>query len=124
MKILNKILTTFLAIALSVAALVAQTPEERGLQIAQEADLRDEGFDDTKSDLTMILRNRHGQESTRYMRNKTLEVTGDGDKSMIIFDSPRDVKALFPILCPSQSALVSGGSQAEKSMSGFLQFLA
>ncbi len=92
MKILNKTLTTFLAITLSVATLVAQTPEERGLQIAQEADLRDEGFVDIKSDLTMILRNRHGQESTRYMRNKTLEVTGDGDKSMVIFDSPRDVK--------------------------------
>lgn len=92
MKILNKTLTTFLAIALSVAALVAQTPEERGLEIAQEADLRDEGFVDIKSDLTMILRNRHGQESTRYMRNKTLEVVGDGDKFMVIFDSPRDVK--------------------------------
>ena len=92
MKILNKTLMTFLAIALSVAELVAQTPEERGLQIAQEADLRDEGFVDIKSDLTMILRNRHGQESTRYMRNKTLEVTGDGDKSMVIFDTPRDVK--------------------------------
>ena len=92
MKILNKTLTTWLTIALSVAALVAQTPEERGLEIAQEADLRDEGFVDIKSDLTMILRNRHGQESTRYMRNKTLEVTDDGDKSMIIFDSPRDVK--------------------------------
>ena len=92
MKTLNKILFSFIAILLSTAALVAQTPEERGLQIAQEADKRDEGFGDIKVKLTMILRNRHGQESTRYMRNKTLEVSGDGDKSIIVFDSPRDVK--------------------------------
>ena len=40
----------------------------------------------------MILRNRQGQESTRIIRSRSLEVQGDGDKTMIIFDSPRDVK--------------------------------
>jgi outer membrane lipoprotein-sorting protein len=40
----------------------------------------------------MILRNRHGQESTRQIRNQTLEVKNDGDKSLVIFDHPRDVK--------------------------------
>jgi hypothetical protein len=68
----------FIAILLSAAALVAQTPEERGLQIAQEADKRDEGFVNLEATLTMILRNRHGQESTRYMRNKTLEMNATG----------------------------------------------
>jgi outer membrane lipoprotein-sorting protein len=73
-------------------SLQAQTPEEQGLAIAQEADRRDSGFGDYTSDVKMILRNKHGQESTREIRSRTLEVDGDGDKSMTIFDKPRDVK--------------------------------
>ena len=42
--------------------------------------------------MTMLLKNRHGGESSRYIRLRTLEVDGDGDKSMSIFDRPRDVK--------------------------------
>lgn len=70
----------------------AQTPEEKGLAIATEADKRDTGWADQKATLKMILRNRHGQESSRAMHNKTLEVKNDGDKSLIVFDEPRDVK--------------------------------
>ena len=66
--------------------------EARGLEIALEADRRDTGFDDFTADMTMILRNRHGQKSTREIRNRTKEVDGDGDKALIIFDQPRDVK--------------------------------
>ena len=73
-------------------ALMAQTPEERGLEIAREGDRRDTGFIDSKADMTMLLKNKHGEESIRYIRIKTLEVKDDGDKSMSIFDRPRDVK--------------------------------
>ena len=65
---------------------------EKGLAIATEADLRDEGFGDSSASLEMILRNKHGETSERQLRNKTLEVAGDGDKVIIIFDTPRDVK--------------------------------
>lgn len=70
----------------------AETPEEKGLAIAKEADRQDEGFGDSTSDMLMILRNRHGQESIRKIRGRTLEVKDDGDKSLSIFDNPRDVK--------------------------------
>ena len=70
----------------------AKTPEEKGLAIALEADIRDSGFGDFEADLKMVLRNRHGQESKRSLRTRTLEVSGDGDKSLVIFDTPRDVK--------------------------------
>ena len=73
-------------------ALVAETAEEKGLAIAVEADKRDEGFGDSKANMTMELRNKQGDTSTRYIRIKTLEVIGDGDKSMSIFDEPADVK--------------------------------
>jgi outer membrane lipoprotein-sorting protein len=70
----------------------ALTPEEKGLEIAREADRRDTGFGDFTANMRMILRNKHGEESTRLLRIRTLEVVEDGDKSLTIFDNPRDVK--------------------------------
>lgn len=67
-------------------------PEELGLAIAIEADKRDAGFENFGAELTMVLRNRHGEVSERELRVRTLEVADDGDKSLVIFDSPRDVK--------------------------------
>ena len=69
-----------------------ESSQEKGLTIAQEADKRDLGFGDITADLQMILRDQYGGESTRVMRNKTLEQKSDGDKSLIVFDSPKDVK--------------------------------
>jgi outer membrane lipoprotein-sorting protein len=80
-----------LSLLLSTAAL-ALTPEAKGLQIAQEIDSRDSGYKDFTANMRMTLKNRHGQESTREIRLKTLEVKGEGDKSISIFDTPRDVK--------------------------------
>lgn len=70
----------------------AETPTEKGLAISMEADKRDTGFSDFTADMTMELRNKHGDTSTRHIRIKTLEVEGDGDKSMSIFNKPADVK--------------------------------
>ena len=42
--------------------------------------------------MLMTLKNRHGQESVREIRIRVLEVDGDGDKSLTIFDTPKDVK--------------------------------
>jgi len=71
---------------------LAETPEEKGLAIAVESDKRNTGFTDTTADMKMILRNRAGKESLRRMRSMVLEVQGDGDKSLTIFDDPKDVK--------------------------------
>ncbi len=70
----------------------AQTPEQRGLEISEEADRRDTGFGDSASIMIMVLRNRHGQETSRQMRSRILERLDDGDMSVIIFDDPADVK--------------------------------
>ncbi|OED38859.1 outer membrane lipoprotein-sorting protein [Chromatiales bacterium (ex Bugula neritina AB1)] len=70
----------------------AETPEEKGLAIAVESDKRDNGFIDSTANMRMVLRNRAGKESIRNVRVKTLEVQGDGDKSLSIFDEPADVK--------------------------------
>ena len=89
----SKLLAAAMAAGIALpTTLLAQSAEEKGLQIAQEADRRDEGFGDHEQTLVMILRNRHGQETTREIRGKSLEVADDGDKSMVIFDSPKDVE--------------------------------
>ena len=89
----SKLLAAAMAAGIALpTVLLAQSPEEKGLEIAKEADRRDEGFGDHEQTLIMILRNRHGQETTREIRGKSLEVADDGDKSMVIFDSPKDVE--------------------------------
>lgn len=70
----------------------ALTDEEKGLEIIREVERRDSGFGDSKTDLNMILRNSNGDESVRVFTMNTLEMKDDGDKSLSIFDSPRDVK--------------------------------
>lgn len=86
----NKFLPLLLCIL--VFPLQAETPEEKGLAIAVEADRRDGGFDNFKASMTMLLRNKQGEESLRHMDTQVLEVTDDGDKTLIVFDQPRDVK--------------------------------
>ena len=71
---------------------LAETAEEKGLAIAVEADKRDKGWGDQATTSKMTLRNSQGAESTREIQGKALEVEGDGDKSLTIFNTPRDVK--------------------------------
>ena len=70
----------------------AETAEEKGLAIIVESDNRDKGWQDSIADMLMTLRNKKGKESIRKIRVKNLEVEGDGDKGLTVFDQPRDVK--------------------------------
>ncbi|MCF6219284.1 MAG: outer membrane lipoprotein-sorting protein [Gammaproteobacteria bacterium] len=74
------------------SSLLAETPQQRGLAIATAADEADNGWGDSSATMIMTLRNRQGDTTQREIRNRQLEVAGDGDKSLSIFDSPNDVK--------------------------------
>ncbi|RLA08796.1 MAG: outer membrane lipoprotein-sorting protein [Gammaproteobacteria bacterium] len=87
-----KFLKTFIFLLLIPFVAIAQTPQERGLEISQQAYDSDLGFHDTTAQMKMTLKNKQGDTSIRYIRNRTLEVTGDGNKSISIFDKPADVK--------------------------------
>lgn len=90
---MKRFLAPFLVTVMLVPALALAGPaEDKGLEIANEADRRDEGFGDTRSKMVMILRNKRGQESKRELEIRTLEVKGDGDKSLTVFHTPRDVR--------------------------------
>ena len=93
MKICIRFILPILILSISnVSFSLAETPEEKGLRLAIEADLTGEGFIDTISQSQMTLRNAQGEESIREFSSKTLEVENDGDKSIFIFHHPKDVK--------------------------------
>ncbi|MFH0780981.1 MAG: outer membrane lipoprotein-sorting protein [Pseudomonadota bacterium] len=86
------LLLSGLILLLSYVQAIAGPLEQRGYEIAVEADRRTNGFGDCVADMKMVLRNREKQESVRLMRSRLLEVKDDGDKSLTIFDTPPDVR--------------------------------
>ena len=85
------ILTIFMG---SLLAVHAETAEEKGYRIAARSDRSDRGFTNSEVELNMILRNSAGKESKRSLSMKTLEIPDEnlGDKGLIVFNSPADVK--------------------------------
>jgi hypothetical protein len=93
MKITIKYVFTICLLLFCLPALIhAETAEEKGFALAQKAEKLDQGFGDSSANLRMILISRHGDETLRKMRGKFLEVQDDGDKSLLIFENPKDVK--------------------------------
>jgi hypothetical protein len=93
----HQIFGAMLLIALGALAAVpsfATTAEEKGFEIAARSDRSDRGFGDSDVELTMVLRNAAGQESSRSLRFATLEIADEsvGDKSLVLFSTPRDIQ--------------------------------
>ena len=72
----------------------AKASNEKGLAIATEVDNRDKGWDDVSVEGEMVLKNKAGNESVRKFRSTILEAasTAEGDRSIITFSQPRDVR--------------------------------
>ena len=66
--------------------------QDDGITIAKEADKRDNGWESISMSFTMTLKNKSGQETVRKLHSYMLEVDDDGDKSLVVFDNPSDVK--------------------------------
>ena len=66
--------------------------EQKGLGIALEARQKKVGFENFTASQVMVLRNKQGRESRRALRVKVMEVEDDGDRSLFVFDEPRDVQ--------------------------------
>ncbi|MGY9054824.1 MAG: outer membrane lipoprotein-sorting protein [Alphaproteobacteria bacterium] len=82
-----------IALGLTTAA-VAQSAEDKGLQIAVEADKRDLGWTDQTASGLMILRDARGNESRRAFKSLNMEDPSPdlGDKAIIVFETPRDIR--------------------------------
>jgi hypothetical protein len=70
----------------------AETPEQKGLAIAVDADKVNSGFKSEKADMTLDLINAHGETTARKMNIEVLEGVEQGDKSRSEFTWPADVK--------------------------------
>ena len=70
----------------------AETPEEKGHAVFVEAEKRDAGFKDTSAEIKMVLINKQNSASERSMSIHVLEGPEDADKSLIVFQSPKDQK--------------------------------
>jgi hypothetical protein len=89
-------LPALLALALSPPAAAqtpaAQTPEAQGLAIAESVDRANGGFGGEKATVEMALINAQGERVVRKLTIRTLEMKGDGDRSLLTFEWPADVK--------------------------------
>ncbi len=92
--LLNTVAPIIASLVIAASPVEAQTPEQQGRAVAEEADRQDFGWHDNASIMRMVLRNRSGQESVRELRRRVLESTERerGDKSIIVFESPRDIQ--------------------------------
>ena len=93
MQLISRLASTLLLCALLPLSMPAVADDGgKGLTIAKERKVRDEGWQDSEGRTTMILRNAQGEESVREIRTLALEVANDGDKGLTIFDEPKDVR--------------------------------
>ena len=89
---MKKILITLAVVLSQVTAFSADDPAKKGFDIMQKAEVFNNGFLGESSSMEMILINAHGDKVERKMDSKIKETNGDGDKSIITFKWPADVK--------------------------------
>ncbi len=92
----SSIVVTVLLLIFPTAGLAAPPPgassQEQGRYIFVTQDDMDLGFRDAKVTLSMLLLNAAGQQSRRKLVTQYFEVADDGNKTMITFQFPRDIK--------------------------------
>lgn len=77
---------------LSLPGQASDSDAKKGRAIAVEVENRDLGYGDSVAELTMILRNRNGDQTRRELEISMLESRDGGDKSLIRFDFPADIR--------------------------------
>lgn len=88
------ILALSFPLAFSLAHAAPDAAADKGRAIAVAADQKDKGWKDTRASLKMILGGASGQTATRELDFRSLErgPKDEGDKSLIVFQSPKDVR--------------------------------
>jgi hypothetical protein len=68
------------------------SPDEQGHAIFLEKDRRESGYGDLQVQLEMVLRDRRGTESRRELSISQLEMPEDGDRLLVVFDTPKPIR--------------------------------
>lgn len=66
--------------------------EPTGRTLFEQYDAANSGFVDASVTLEMVLLDRAGREDRRQLSYREMEVAGDGNKSLIVFDAPKAIK--------------------------------
>jgi len=77
---------------ISANAAAAADKKNMGLELSRAAEARNRGWKDYTVSLNMTLKTEKGEETKRSMRMKFLEEPGEGEKQIVVFDRPADVK--------------------------------
>lgn len=83
---------TLLATGATQAAETPTPAQARGLAIFTQADQRQSGYGSMEVALQMILRTAKGRETLRTLRIRQLEMPDDGDRVLVQFESPADIR--------------------------------
>jgi len=91
-----KRLSLFVLIAFCIGAVSshAETPEEKGRRIAQEARDHGRGFHSAIATGELVLQDRSGNRSVRGFVAKGIEVGDDENRSLVVFEQPRTIAGL------------------------------
>lgn len=91
---LTVVAVAFCALSAGAASPLPADPKAKGREITAESIRRDAGFADTRSEMTMTLMSDGAEVSRRTLRMSVLEGPNNdvGDKSMIFFETPKDVQ--------------------------------
>ncbi|MGH7843643.1 MAG: outer membrane lipoprotein-sorting protein [Candidatus Binatia bacterium] len=99
-----------MAIALLFASgpalnLTGLTPEEKGRVVAFEMERRNfDGYGDLTFEEEMIVENRYGQKVARQLSVFALEAPGDGEKVLVVFSDPADVRGVAALVHTHKSS--------------------
>lgn len=84
-------------------ALVGLAAPEQGRALFAEKDRLESGYRDLRVDLEMVLRDQRGSESHRLLSISQLEMADAGDRLLVVFDSPKQIRGTA-LLCYSYTA--------------------
>lgn len=87
-----KILTILISLFILSIPSHSMCPEEQGRQIAKAMQQATSGWGNIKSDMEMVIKSPNGKTSTLQLQSQSLEASGDGDKTKIVFSAPRTVQ--------------------------------
>lgn len=90
---LFRLLLTVLLVSAGPGAVPAQSPEQKGRQIAEAADAAMSGYADFTVSGEMTLQTAGGGASTRRFEMKSIELEGGQEtRSLLVFDWPGDIR--------------------------------
>ncbi|HRC84005.1 MAG TPA: outer membrane lipoprotein-sorting protein [Thermoanaerobaculia bacterium] len=89
-----KSLLALLALAVLAVPSLGESPEERGLEIARQVRASRAGFVGESGNVELTLVNASGDRIVRRMELVTSEKENDGDRSLVTFEKPPDVKGV------------------------------